>query len=112
MFLLLAKRYYENKDVISTHNKNTIFCVEYEESFEYIKNSNKKHQNIKIKKTKKMRKDPIQKKAARSAAKRRIRREKERREQKRRMLLGLEPKGDSNRRVAAILNQIGQKKVV
>ena len=45
MFLLLAKRYYENKDVISTHNKNTIFCVEYEESFGYIKNSNKKHQN-------------------------------------------------------------------
>ena len=59
-----------------------------------------------------MRKDPIQKKAARSAEKRKIRREKERREQKRRMLLGLEPKGDSNRRVAAILNQIGQKKVV
>jgi hypothetical protein len=59
-----------------------------------------------------MRKDPIQKKAARSAAKRKIRREKERREQKRRMLLGLEPKGDSNHRVTAILNQIGQKKVV
>ena len=65
-----------------------------------------------LKKTKKMRKDPIQKKAARSAAKRKTRREKERREQKRRMLLGLEHKGDSNRRVTEILNQIGQKKVV
>ena len=59
-----------------------------------------------------MRKDPIQKKAARSAAKRVIRREKEIREQRRRSLLGLESKAESNRRVAAILNQISQKKVV
>ena len=59
-----------------------------------------------------MRKDPIQKKAARSAAKRVVRREKERREQRRRSLLGLESKSESNRRVAAILNQISLKKVV
>ena len=59
-----------------------------------------------------MRKDPIQKKAARSAAKRKVRKEKERREQKRRMLLGMESKAESARRISLILNQISQRKAV
>ena len=49
MFLLLAKRYYENKDVISTHNKNTTFCVEYDYLVGYIRDSLLTKQIIKLK---------------------------------------------------------------
>ena len=59
-----------------------------------------------------MRKNPIQAKAQRKVAQRKVQVEKEKRDQKRRMLLGMESKAESARRISTILNQISQRKAV